>query len=81
MKRDYIASLPSGFYDPISSSIKTMSLLKKQVKGKKDSPAIDLENLFLRLLMIGQKRQTELGSLFAYELCSVPSSLIDEHGS
>ena len=43
-------------------------------------PVIDLENIFLRLLMIGQKRQMELGPLFAYELCAVPSSLIDEHG-
>ncbi len=30
--------------------------------------------------MIGQKRQMELGPLFAYELCAVPSSLINELG-
>ena len=29
--------------------------------------------------MIGQQRQMELEPLFVYELCSVPSSLIDEH--
>lgn len=56
MECEYIAGLPNGFYDPISSPVRTMSNLKKQVKGSKSSPAIDLENLFLRLLMIGQKR-------------------------
>ena len=57
-----------------------MSVLKKQAKGNKGKPAIDLENIFLRLLMIGQQRKMELGPLFAYELCSVLSSLVDEHG-
>ncbi len=69
MESKHIASLPDGFYNPISSRIKTMSVLK-----------IALENIFLRLLMIRQRRQMQLGSLFAYELCAVPSSLTDEHG-
>lgn len=80
MERKYIASLPDGFYNPISSPIKTMSALKKKVKGNKVRPQIDLESIFLRLLMIGQQRKMELEPLFAYELCAVPSSLIDEHG-
>lgn len=80
MERDYIASLPNGFHNPISSPIKTMSLLKKQIKGKSVRPVIDLESIFLRLLMIGQQREIKLEHLFAYELCAVPSSLIDEHG-
>ena len=80
MKREYIVSLPDGFYNPISSPIKTMSVLKKKVKGNKVRPVIDLENIFLWLLMIGQRRQMELEPLFSYKLCSVPSSLIDEHG-
>ncbi|XP_014676492.1 PREDICTED: uncharacterized protein LOC106816405 [Priapulus caudatus] len=80
MESKYIASLPDGFYDPISSPIKKMSVLTKQVKSNQARPVIDLENMFLRLLMIGQQRQMELGPLFAYELCAVPSSLIDEHG-
>ena len=75
---EYITSLPDGFHNPISSPIRTMSILKKKVKRNKASPAIDLENIFFHLLMIGQKQQ--LGSLFAYKLCSVPSSLNDEHG-
>lgn len=80
MEREYIAGLPNGFYNPISSPIKTMSLLKKQIKGKAVRPVIDLESIFLRLLMIGQQQKISLEHLFVYELCAVPPSLIDEHG-
>ena len=79
MEHAYIATLPEGFHSPISSPIKTMSIFKKQAKGSKARPVIDLENMFLRLLMIGQQRQIKLEHLFTYELCSVPSSLLDEH--
>ncbi len=76
MEREYIASLPNGLYNPISSPIKTMSVLKQQIKGNnKVRSVIDLESIFLRMLMIGQQRQMELGPLFTYELCAVPSSL------
>lgn len=33
MESRYIAGLPDGFYKPISSPIKMISVLKKQVKG------------------------------------------------
>ena len=46
MEGAYIASLSDGFHNPISSPIETMSVLKKQVKGNKASPVIDLENIF-----------------------------------
>lgn len=80
MEKNFIDSLPKGFYGTISSPVKTMSVLSKQMKASKKQPCIDLETIFLRLLMIGQQRQIELEPLFAYELCVVPSSLIDEHG-
>ena len=80
MGSKYIASLSGGFYDPISSPIKTLGIIKKKVKGNKVRPVIDLENIFLWLLMIGQRRQMELRPLFSHELCAVPPSLIDEHG-
>ena len=57
-----------------------MSVLKSNVNGNKAKSVIDLQNIFLRLMMIGQRRKMELEPLFGYELCSVPSSLIDEHG-
>ena len=49
-------------------------------KRNPDRPAIDLENICVRLMMIGQRRQLELGPLLDYELSAVPSSLIDEQG-
>ncbi|KAK3098071.1 hypothetical protein FSP39_015885 [Pinctada imbricata] len=56
-----------------------MDSSKKQVKGTKTNPVIDLETIFLRLLLIGQQRQLELAPLFSYELCAVPPALIDEY--
>ena len=56
----YRASLPAGFYNTISSPIKTMSVPKSNVKGNKAKSVIDLQNLFLRLMMIGQRRKMEL---------------------
>ena len=78
MESNYIASLPDGFFNAISSPIKTKCKDKEQVASNKSKPVIDLENIFLQLLMIGQRRQLELEPLFAYELCAVPSALIDE---
>ena len=36
--------------------------------------------IFLRLLLVGQQREMELLSIFGYELCAVPPSLVDEYG-
>ena len=56
LEREFIPSLPDGFYKLISSPIKTMCMLKGQTKGTKPKPVllIDLETLFLRLLLIGR---------------------------
>ena len=70
---------PGGFYAPISCPIKTMGDAMKS-KRNPDKPAIDLEYVFVRLMMIGQRRQLELGPLFDYELSAVPAALIDEQG-
>ena len=54
-----------------------MEYLKKGVK-------IDLEWIFLRLLIVGQHRDMELMPIFGYELCAglcaIPPSLVDEYG-
>ena len=68
MEKKFKESLPDGFYEAISSPIKTMQVLKRHDKSKLTKPAINLETIFLRLLMIGQQRQLELEPLFAYEL-------------
>ena len=41
-------------------------------------PVIDLQNIFLQLLMIGQWRGMELEPVFAYELRAVPPALDDK---
>ena len=79
MAECYSASLPGGFYAPISCPIKTMGDAMKS-KRNPDKPAIDIENVFVRLMIIGQRTQLELGPLFDYELSAVPASLIDEQG-
>ena len=59
--------------------IKTMEVVMKQDKGNRGNPLIDLEDICLRLFMIGQRRQMELRPLFNYDLCAVPPSLVDEY--
>ena len=71
--------LPSGFRVKMSSQVKTMEQFKRGMKVG-DKTAFDLETIFLRLLMVGQKRQLQLGPIFQYELCNIPPSLIDEYG-
>ena len=39
-----------------------------------------MEDIFSRLLMVGLQREMELESIFHYELCTFPSSLVDEYG-
>ena len=72
-------SLPTGFHDVISSSIKTVEHIKKGVKVG-DKTIFDLETIFLRLLTVGQQQQMKLGIIFQYELCPIPASLMDEYG-
>ena len=80
MESKYIASIPDGFYISINSPIKTMDIHKTHAKDTKVMPVIDLQNISLRLLTIGQWRGMELEPLFAYELCALPPALIDKHG-
>ena len=79
MKYKFISDLPEKFYSSISSPVKTMESLKK---GTKIGTSIiySMETIFLRLLTIGQSRQLQLAPVFEYELCAVPSSIIDEYG-
>lgn len=56
-----------------------METVKKGVRvGEK--MIYDMEVLFSRLLIVGQTRNISLTSVFEYELCGVPSSIIDEFG-
>ena len=72
-------SLPAGFHAKLSSPVKTTAKLKHGIKIG-DQEVFDLETIFLRLLLVGQQREMELLSVFGYELCAVPQSLVDEYG-
>ena len=49
-------SLPSGFHVKMSSPVNTMEYLKRGIKvGEKT--VFDAESIFMRTLMVGQKRQ------------------------
>ena len=52
----------------------------KQVIKVGDKTVLDLDAIFLRLLIVGQQRQLQLDTVFQHELCAVPSFLCDEYG-
>jgi hypothetical protein len=79
MQKAFGASLPDGFHKPIKKKVKTMQVLKRGVMVK-NKTVYDLEAVFARLLIVGQKRNLELADVFQHELCPVPPSLIDEYG-
>ena len=79
MAAQFQTSLPTGFHAPISSCIKTMEHIKKGMKVG-DKTIFELETIFFRLLTVGQQRQIKLATIFQYELCPIPPSLIDEYG-
>ena len=64
MESKYRASRPEGFFNTISSPIKTKSALQRNVKGNKAKSVINLQNISLRLMMIGQRRKMALEPLF-----------------
>ena len=72
-------SLPNGRHAKMSSQVKTMEQFKRCMKVCKKTP-FDSQTTFLRLRMVGQKRQLLLAPIFLYEFCTVPPSLIDEYG-
>ena len=78
MAGSFLNTLPNGFHSKISNQVKTMKQLKRGIKvgGK---TVFDLEAILIRLLVVGSHRQLQLTTIFQYELCAVPSSLIDEY--
>ena len=76
---DFRSSLPGGFHAPLKRKVKTMEYIKCQVDIG-DKTLCDMASLFCLLITVGQHRQAELQTLFDYELCAVPASIIDEYG-
>ena len=77
--QQFSSSLSSNFHTIIKKKVKTMEALKKAVtvNGK---AIYDVETLFSRLLVLGQKRSVDLANIFQFELSPVPTALIDEYG-
>ena len=73
MHTAFLSSLSDGFHKPIKRTVKTMQVLKINQK-----PVYDLEAVFARLLVVGQKRNIDLASVFQHELSPVPPSLMEE---
>ena len=73
MHTAFLSSLPYGFHKPIKRTVKTMQVLKITHK-----PVYDLEAVFARLLVVGQKRNIDLVSVFQHELSPVSPSLMEE---
>ena len=59
--------------------MKTIQQLKRDVKVK-DKTVYDLEAIFARLLIVGQKRNLGLSAVFQHEICPLPPSLVNEYG-
>ena len=76
---NFRSSLPGGFHAPLKRKVKTMEYIKYQVAIGDKTP-YDMASLFCVFITVGQHRQAELQTLFDYELCAVPSSIIDEYG-
>jgi len=79
MAYNYQKSLPDGFYKPLKHEVVTMVTMKKCIKVG-DNKVYDMEKLYGRMLVLSQKREIELSTVFKYELAPVPSSLFDEYG-
>ena len=60
----------------LAAQFKTICLLEGQTKGIQSKQVIDLETIFLQLLLIRQILQIELSPLFAYVLCAVSRAFI-----
>ena len=56
--------------------------MQELTKGVKlnGTTAYDYQAIFVRFMVIGQKRSLNLSQIFSHELCPVPSSIFDEYG-
>ena len=79
MATSFKNSLPNGFHTKISTPVKTMEKLKQGIKVG-DKSVFDLAAIFFHMLMIGEQLKIEKKYIFQFELCVVPSSIIDEYG-
>ena len=77
MLLDFRSSL--RFHAPLKRKVRTMESIKCGV-AIGDKTLYDMASLFCRLITAWQHRQVEFQTVFDYELCAVPASIIDEYG-
>ncbi|MES9881937.1 MAG: hypothetical protein ABW185_13750 [Sedimenticola sp.] len=73
-------ALPTGFYNTIHSNVVTMEAMKKGVRVGTGT-VYDMEKLYVRLLVLSQKRNVSLESMFCFELAPLPAAIFDDYGS
>ena len=71
--------LPGGFHKPLSKQIYTMEGLKKGINIA-DKMVYDMEVIYARIIVIGQRRNVSMSEVFSYEMGPMPFSLFDEYG-
>ena len=69
---------PDNFYKPMSKQVTTMESLKKSITVG-DWQVYDIEPIYSRMLIIGQKRCINLKEVFMYERNPEPSSPFDRY--
>ena len=79
MALDFVKSLPDGFHNRLKNRVKTMDTMQRGVVVG-ENKLYDMEALFSRLLIVGLSRNINLATVFGYELCAVPPSIIAEFG-
>ena len=79
MAIEFTANLPDSFYKTLHSRIITLESTKKSVKIG-DKAVFDVEKLYGRMLVINQKWNLSLETMFQYELSPIPASLFNEYG-
>ncbi len=80
LMRQFKAGWPETINKPIKTKLVTLESTKRPVKISGKS-VFDIEKLYGCMLVINQKRNLSLDTLFDYELSPVPASLFDDYGS
>ncbi|KAJ4922965.1 hypothetical protein JOQ06_021285 [Pogonophryne albipinna] len=69
-----------GFYNTISSKVKTMATTTKSIKIG-DSKIYDLNVIYLRTIaLVSSDRDVDVKDVLAYELAPVPTAMFTEDG-
>ena len=77
--RSYEQSLPEGFHNPISRTVKTMASMKKHIDID-NRQIYDTNLIYSRVLGLQGSRDISFSDILHYELSPVPTSMFHENG-